>query len=588
MIRVSKIFCFFVFFVMLCACSPKAVVNFLLPAPPVYPDFQSKEAVVAEAQKISDDLENYIQLWLEGKANAEIPKELLPKGMDLFAAPFVLINAEDVKPIDQWIVRPSTYNLDLNALHAYFPDPHCTYIIPASVFVPFGHKVIIEGEFPYSRFFDIQMSPPFNPESYYYAKQFGAPEVPIVDVDIDPLPGHSNPFKPNADRKSVKRSYKVTFEMKIGNGYDIESGYREPLYRKAGNTRYASAIQYQGPLGYKNITGGHKRGKWDDSTIWIRYYAPDKDKNALGGVGLPKMHYETKEGKSYYIVSKNKLNLEAKLNKTFPVRKNGPKAPLNPFEQKDFGWLRDLDIFHGGIAVIYANVGKNSPAEKAEGRALVKGIAAKGGDLPQPNNSLSSNSRVPYISYLGRGLALEDNYVAVITGKLPTYPKTISGNKKMDVGQVRYFSLTYYPEPDFLKVDDIGTPYSSIMDEEMNLNENGMYTIVYSKPNQKPSNWDNATINWQNFGSVGRGGITIRWLSIGPEWRDSSIVPDSQNISYDEASWLSDQWNPNIVSRNNRSGLLGKYQPLVHYMKKETFEKIGLSLANRDTPYWEK
>ena len=250
--------------------------------------------------------------------------------------------------------------------------------------------------------------------------------------------------------------------------------------------------------------------------------------------------------------------------------------------------MRDLDIFHGGIVGIYGGNGKTSPAEKAEGRALVKGIAARGGDLPPPGNSMSSNSRVPYIAYLSRGMSLDKEYVVVITGKLPTHPRTLRGNATMGTGQVRYLSFTFYPDPDFFKADDIGTPHASIMDEEMNLNAQGMYTLVYSRPNERPANWNAPATNWQNWGPAGFGGWTIRWLTVGPDWRDATIVPDASHIPYDQASWLSDGWNPSLVSRNNRSGILGVHQPLVHYLKKETFERIGSTLADRTAPYWEE
>ena len=134
---------------------------------------------------------------------------------------------------------------------------------------------------------------------------FGQHEVPIVDADIQPLPGHTNPFLPGADRNALKRNYKVSFEMRQGNGHEIEPAYREPLHRRLGNNRFASAIQYQGPLAHRKIIGGHRRGKWDDGTLWVRYYAPDKSKGVLGGVPLPRISYQTPDGRQYYIVSGN-------------------------------------------------------------------------------------------------------------------------------------------------------------------------------------------------------------------------------------------------------------------------------------------
>ncbi|WP_046243296.1 hypothetical protein [Hymenobacter terrenus] len=571
----------------LAGCSPKAIANFVLPKAPAYPDFTDKQAIVAEAQAISDGLEKHISAWLSGKASAEIPAELLPKGMSLLDAPFELVRAENVRPEEQWLIRKATYQLNFNALSGLYPDPHCTYIVPAAVILPFGHKLIVEGEFPHARFFDLQMSPPLDPNFYYVDKKFGVSEVPLVDADIEPLPGHTNPFLVGANRNASKRSYRVTFEMKLGNGVALEPAYREPLYRKKGNLRYASAIQYQGPLGYQDILLSHKRGKWDDGTLWLRYYAPDKAKGSLGGVALPRLYYQTPAGDKYYVVSKNRAAEDAQFNKTFPA-KAGAFVPPKAFSTtSDFGWMRDLDIYHGLIGSIYQLVGKTTAAEKAEGRALVKGITSTGEDVPAPGNAMSSNSRVPYISYLSRGLNMDKDHVLVITGKLPKYPKTIQGEPVMAGGQVRYLSFTFYPALDIFKADDAGIPHASIMDEEMRLNQQGYYTLVYSDEATRPANWNAAGISWQNSGPTGSGGLVVRWLSVHSEWRDAALVPDASNISYGEASWLSTRWNQNLVGRNNQSGLLKQYQPLVHYLKRSTFEKMGPQLAARTTPYWE-
>ncbi len=570
------------------ACIPKIIADAALPKYDNYPDFADKNVVLDEAQAISDGLEKHINAWFEGKAPAEIPANLLPKGMNLIDAPFVLVKPEDLKPNDIWLIREAEYKLDFNALRGLFADPHCTYIVPSSVIMPFGHKLILEGQFPYARFFDIQMSPPLNPEYYYFDKKFGVAEVPIVDVDIAPLAGHTNPYRLNANRKASNRSYKVTFEMKMGDGIQLEPAYKEPFHRNNSNLRYASAIQYQGPMGYADIPGGHKRGKWDDGTLWIRYYAPDKDKGSLGGVALPKIYYETPAGKKYYILSKNKALEEAQFNNRFPAKKGDFNAPKVFSTTSDFGWMRDLDIYHGLVGSIYQIVGKTSAEEKAEGRALVKSVTSKGEDGGSPASDMSSNSRVPYISYLSRGLALQNDFVFVITGKLPQFPKTFNGNSIMSGGQIRYLSFTFYAPLDLFKPDDAGIAHTSIMDEEMNLNSKGFYTLVYANEANRPNNWNSTGVSWQNTGPTGNGSLVVRWMTVHPEWRDATIVPDASNISYGQASWLSEKWNKNLVGNNNQNGLLKQYQPMIHYMKKSTFEKIGNTLADRTTPYWEE
>ena len=502
------------------ACSPGRIVEAILPDPPDYPDFSSEEAVLAEAQRLSDGLDAHIDAWLAGSGPARIPDELLSEGMDRIDGPYELARPEDLPPEERVIVRPADYELDFARLRGLYPDPHCTYIVGSTPYAPFGHRLVVEGEFPHARFFDIQVSPPLDPEFYYYAKQFGAPEVAIVDADIDPLPGHTNPFRPGADRETTERSYRVTFELVAGNGKELEPAYREPLHRAPGNTRKASLIQYQGPLAYEKIVGGHRRGPWDDGTLWIRYYAPDRGTEPLAGVPLPRWHLETPEGEAYCIRSVNRAAEEAAINKTFAAREVAGKSPTQGlFSGPDFGWLRDLGIFHGGITGIYAGNGLTSPEQKAEARALVKGLTARGGDLEPPGSDMSSNSRVPYISYLSRAMNLADGYVAVLTGKLPTFPPTLAGATRMAGDkQLRYLSFTLYPDPNFLRTEDIGTPHASVMDEEIAVDDEGRYTIVYSRAADRPANAKAPGITWQDWGPGGMSGWTIRWLTVGPDW----------------------------------------------------------------------
>jgi hypothetical protein len=45
--------------------------------------------------------------------------------------------------------------IDSYALHGYFPDPHCPYILANCFYAPFGSTVSIQGDFPHCRYFSI-------------------------------------------------------------------------------------------------------------------------------------------------------------------------------------------------------------------------------------------------------------------------------------------------------------------------------------------------------------------------------------------------------------------------------------------------
>jgi len=574
-----------------CADIPRRVTDAVLPPPPPYPGYADKATIEAQAQAISDALLQHITRWLDGKGPAEIPMSLMPVGMPLDVSDIRLVAPESVSVDSQWIVRPAELmapgdTLDFSRLRGYYPDPHVTYAVPGIFVLPFGVKVVIEGEFPRARFFDLQVSPTFDPAFYYYGSMFGAPEVPIVDVDIDPLPGHVNPFRAGADRGATRRSYRVEYTMARGNAALIEPAYREPLFRAPGNRRLGSAIQYQGPFGRPGTRGGHGRGEWDSGTLWLRYYAPDTAAGPLGGVPLPRVHYQMPDGRRFYITC-DKRQRDASINRQHPAVRTDPLEPNPELMGGAVGWGRSLDIFEDGLSAIFQRVGKTTPEDKAQGRALAKGLVARGADLPAPGYYMSSNSRVPYISYLGRGMSLGSGKLFVLTGTLPRYPRTRAGEARMGGGQLRYFSITCYPEPNWLDLGWIGIPHASVMDDEITTDAQGRYVIVFGRAADRPKNATAAAgVTWVEWGPAGTQSVVLRWMSVHAEWRDPRIVPDSSNISYAQASWFSPKHDPSILGRNDQSGLLGVHQPITHYLARSEFEALGPRVAAPAVPPW--
>ncbi len=129
--------------------------------------------------------------------------------------------------------------------------------------LPAGTKLLFEGDFPHCRMFDIQVGPPWSHEQPAIGDGSGIPEVPILDQDIEPDPGHVNPFRPGADRNAPNRHYHVTYELRDGNAVDWNPSAMRPPYRRPGNLRY----------------GGRRAGNKGDIDrgpyIFIRVYMPD-------------------------------------------------------------------------------------------------------------------------------------------------------------------------------------------------------------------------------------------------------------------------------------------------------------------------
>lgn len=564
-----------------------------LPKPPTYPSFNHQEQIKQHASCISDAFERYVKAWFKGQVPAEIPPEFLPKGTNLKDFPsFRLVKPEQITSEEQWAIRRA-HSIDEDNLHGSFPDPNATYLVLPALYAPFGTKVVLEGQFPHARFFSAQITPSLDPKSYHYDGGVGVGEVPIVDVDIEPLSGHTNPFRPYANRNASNRSYRLEFDLAIGDPVALNAAFRPPNFRAKGNRRIGSGILYQGPWGVSK--NGHGRGAWDVGQLWLRYYAPDKGKGALAGVPLPKVHYELPDGRKYY-VAPDMTSFVARVNKTFssPDRQKFMEPGFNDYSgHPKSGWYKQTGIFRAVISGIAMNT---NWAGREYVRLLDKGVAGRGSDLPPPNNYEQSATSATHIDYLVRSMSREKGKVVVLSGKLPTFPATRNGESKMLPTQMRYFSIVGYHEPTgwevlkYLNPNMLpGLAVHEIMDDEIILNKNREYVIVLSSPEDRPSNATQTNgVTWVDWGQFGTVSWTLRWLSVGPEWK-ADFAPSPENLGR-VIDWSAPGFKPEMVEYDNRKLPNSEYIPKLHYLKKESFEQLNsenLVQTFINQKYWE-
>ena len=167
--------------------------------------------------------------------------------------------------------------INKDSLYAGIPDPKITYLLLGTALFPFGSKLVSEGEFPHSRFFPIQITPPLNGKEYYVQRQFGTAEVSLVDADIVLLDNkHTNPFVVGANRNATNRSYKVEFDLTTGDPTTLIILDTIYPYRENTTNRKGALITYQGSLGFKTLTNtplpAAQRGMWDFGNVCIRIY----------------------------------------------------------------------------------------------------------------------------------------------------------------------------------------------------------------------------------------------------------------------------------------------------------------------------
>lgn len=557
------------------------------PRPPAYPQDISEEQLIADARGYSDALLEYVEAWFDGGVPSEIPPEFVPPGVSRrdFKS-FRLMREDELSQTPQWTQRLA-HRIDPQRLYGSFPDPNCTYLI-AFLMAPFGCTLEMSGEFPHARFFDVQITPSFDPKSYRYDGGVGVPEVPIVDVDIDPLIGHTNPFRMGASRDASLRGYEISFDFAIGDPVLGDEAMRPP-FRAPGNRRRGGALFFQGPWGAYPRIGGHGRGAWDIGQLWVRYYAPDDSHDVLGGVPLPRLMYRLPDGRRFWIAASTE-GLQARANRTVTLKPASAEPSPREHNTQEYGWAKQVGIFRAVISGLAMNTAAGPPSYVRE---LDKGVAGRGHDLPAPNSYEQSATSCTYIDYLCRSMTCAKGKVVVLTGKMPRCPRTREGGGQVESAEARYWSIVGYHIPDgwdFLRAfspDAVnGVAQHAVYDEEVILDEQQRFVIALSRQEDRPKNaTSDAGVTWVDWGVSPKVSWTLRWLSVHAEWSSESAPSpgrvgahgDWAHPGFDEEKmWL----------RNDFAGLMGEYQPRVHYLSVAEFEALGDVLRPTDLPIW--
>jgi hypothetical protein len=549
-----------------------------LPAADPYP-FQPPAFVITQAKKISDSLEAYIYKWTLGQAPSTVPSSLIPQGIT-DSKNFYLKNPNSVTPQETWAVRYAK-PLNKDSLYTGIPDPKITYLFLGTAFAPFGSKLVIEGEFPHCRFFSFQISPPLNGEQYYAQRVFGTAEVSIADVDIDPLPGHTNPFRVGASRNATNRSYKMEFDLTTGDPTVLNgTGHIYP-YRSNSNVRKGAMMVYQGPLGHKTLLGTPlvNGGDWDLGCLWIRIYEPDENVNALGGVPMPKVYFELPNGSKYFIGSDfSRLQRRADTTIANRVVVSQPNPNFGPTH----GWGKSF-----GITLSILNgicQATNWTYLKDSIRKIELGWTGRGENQPAPGDIEPHATTNNYASYVGRPITVPPGMVAVLTGKLPTFPSTKNGESIMNAAQVRYWSIIGIDQDPFSPLP--ATTAHAITDDEVSIDANRNYVIAYSRMVDKPNNASTANgVSWVDWGTQSDLGVLMRWVCVAPDWY-FPLAPHENNIDYKHSSWSSPSYDSTLLGVNWRNGFMKCYLPRVHYMTKAEFEALGSNLDAEKIPIW--
>jgi F5/8 type C domain/Secretion system C-terminal sorting domain len=537
--------------------------------------------IVAAAEAWSGDFEEYIKKWTLGQVPDQIPNNLIPEG-NSDSKEFYLKNPDYVTAAETWAYRFAK-PINKDSLYAGIPDPKVTYLFLGTCLAPFGSKLVIEGEFPHCRFFSIQASPPINGKEYYAQRVFGTAEVSIADADIEPLPGNTNPFRIGANRNAVNRKYRVEFDLKSGDPTALNNGAHQYPYRKNSNQRAAAMLTYQGPLGYKSIAGFDLpvKGDWNLGALWVRIYEPDDNSDALGGVQMPKVWFELPNGAKYFVGSDfSALQKRADLtiaNRTVDPATVGLTGP-------ETGWFKSWGISRSILNGICGANNWSRPDSGARVNEVDLGWTGRGEFQPAPGNIEPHATTNNYASYLGRSISVAPGMVAVLTGKLPTFPQTRNGEATMQGGQVRYWSICGIDQDPLSPLP--ATTIHAIADDDVVIDDQRNYIIAYSRPEDRPSN---ATaldgVSWVDWGRQSTHGVMMRWVCLAPEW-NFLRSPHENHLDWAHSDWAGSQYDSTLIGVNWRNGFMQCYLPKVHYMSRAEFEALGNGLKAEKIPVW--
>ncbi|WP_419996006.1 hypothetical protein [Streptomyces boninensis] len=296
--------------------------------------------------------------------------------------------------------------------------------------LPEGARLTLDGRYAHARYQSLNS----------YSATTAVPLTALNDQQIAPDRGSRNPFLTGADRTFPKRDWTV--------GVSPKTPPSDPA-QAAQNTLYAG-----------------QPGTTAQSLIY-RVYVPDRGRDGTGGVGLPEPVLTLADGA--------KLRGRALCDAVSPDHDSlGPR--VRPIEE---------------YRVDYEQPGKPAgfPAEKrvewhsSYTPEWIRQCEYYDRCAPAPPRGVGQYSNLDN-SYVSARLNRKLGPVVVLRGRMPSTPATYDGGHRMTAGQLRYWSMCTY-EAWSTKVDG---PQSCAYDEQIHPDRRGRFTVVVSRPEDRPRN----------------------------------------------------------------------------------------------------
>lgn len=313
--------------------------------------------------------------------------------------------------------------------------------------LPPGASLVFRGRFPHGRFMSFTA----------YDSRFAIAGY-LLDTQLAPRPGATNPFVPGADRRARKRGY----DARLVPG--VAPSEPEP------NTLYAAD-------GDRPLYSGY---------LIYRHYLPDRGRDSTGGVGLPEVGVELPGG---HVVAGSEAcryfeALPSDVPHQIPPETSGPTAPVQYPGLNPPRWF------------VFKNLGSAGGGRYAPGTPL-EGV-------PRPESDAS------YLTSPGQAYIFTETnraygrVLAISFPRAPTTPSTQRRQRRFGTGQLRYWSLC--------QTDPSTTTYiACLADENVRRTRRGGARFVISLPEDRPRNARRACgVNWLPWGPSQHGEILLR------------------------------------------------------------------------------
>jgi hypothetical protein len=341
---------------------------------------------------------------------------------------------------------------------ALYPDKGSTYFV-GQFKLPAGASLMIQGVYPHERYFSFTAAHNL-PNGGLGGGDFRR------DDEIHPDPGSVNPFKQTNKRDATPRNYTV---------HIVQGDPPTPPEKRRPNTVYTSSND-------------------PDTLIHLamRNYIPDEGYDGTGVTTLqPQDNPHGLPTVTLLQPGKKPLRGSDMCNAVQAVKTSEPtEYPAGTWDE----------------LVALSWDAANAPAKRTPVWELFWDInySVTGFFVPDqvtrvalfPPTDAGGFAQNPDTQYLTSTFSLGFGSVYVIRAKMPTHPKTKLGERNWTPDtQVRYWSTCTGAAP------PSGAGWDCVWDEGVPVDDNGMYTLVVSRPADRPDNArEECGVKWVSFG----------------------------------------------------------------------------------------